>query len=128
MSRAFATGLAGVVMVGVAVSSAGATRYESRAVSVTKTTGAGLTVKLDGKLTSKSAGCHVGVTVRLDRLRPGGNWTTIRSSHTSAKGLFSWAVVGFKAKARIVVPQVTKTGLVCAPVTLGFDRGYLSPG
>jgi hypothetical protein len=27
-----------------------------------------------------------------------------------------------------VTPQVNQKGLQCAPVILGFDKGYLSPG
>ena len=110
------------------MSSAGATKYESRAVSVTKTSGSGLTVELDGKLTSTER--------RLPRRRHGAARPAPperdvghdpQLTHDRERPVLV-DVVGFKAKARIVVPQVTKTGLVCAPVTLGFDRGYLSPG
>jgi hypothetical protein len=127
MRPAIVVGVAGVAMLGIAVTSAWAIKYEARSVSVTKTSGSGPTVLLNGKVTSKSAGCHVGVRVRLDRLRANGTWATIRSSRTKTKGRFAWSIAGIKAKARVVVPQVTKPGLVCAPVTLGFDRGYLSP-
>ena len=120
--------LIGLTVLAAGATVAEATTYESRAVSVTKTTGgSGPTVKLDGKLTSKTAACHVGVPIRLERLGAAGKWATIRSSRTSLKGRVSWTILGFKAKARIVVPQITKSGVVCAPVTLGFDRGYLSP-
>jgi hypothetical protein len=117
----------GVVVLGVSATVAAATTFESRSVSVTKTTGSGVRVDLDGKVSSKSTSCHGGVPVRLERLRANGTWATIRSAQTKPKGAFSWTIVGFKAKARVVVPKVSKSGLVCAPVILGFDRGYLSP-
>ena len=117
----------GVAVVAVGAGAAWATTYESRAISVTKTTGAGPTVKLAGKLTSKTAPCHVGAPLQLEKRSPSGRWSSVRSSRTNTKGAFSWTFIGFKAKARIVVPQITKGSVVCAPVTLGFDRGYLSP-
>jgi hypothetical protein len=124
MVRALTIGLT-ILAAGAGV--AGATTYESRAISVTKTTGGGQIVKLTGKLTSKTAPCHVGAPLQLQKLSAGGRWSSIRSSRTTTKGAFSWTFIGFKAKARIVVPQITKGSVVCAPVTLGFDRGYLSP-
>jgi hypothetical protein len=121
---------AGVAVMALAVTADAATRYESRTVSVTKTVSPGKSIALDGKVTSghKVAGCYAHVPVRLERRRVGGTWATIRSSRTSAKGLFSWTVVGFRERARVVVPPVTAHGLGCAQVILPYDRGYLSPG
>jgi hypothetical protein len=127
--RAFAAA-AGVAVLVFAATAMAATRYESRTVSVTKTVPPGKSIALDGKITSghRVAGCYARIPVRLERRRLGGRWSVIRSSRTTAKGLFSWTIVGFRERARIVVPTVTAPGLVCAQVVLGFDRGYLSPG
>ena len=128
--RAFAAA-AGVAVLVLAATAMAATRYESRAVRVTTTVApSGKSVTLDGKVTSphKLARCYAGVRVRLERRRLGGSWSVIRSSRTTAKGLFSWTLVGFKERARVVVPTVTAPSLLCAQVVLGFDRGYLSPG
>ena len=59
-------------------------------------------IELEGKVTTphKLAGCYARVPVRLDRRRADGTWATVRSSRTSAKGLFSWTIVGFKERAR----------------------------
>ena len=125
-----AAAAAGVAILGLATAATAAVKYESRTVSVTTTTLPPTKVELDGKVTSKHAvqACYARVPVRLDKRRPDGSWATIRSGRTDPKGAFSWTIVGFKARARIVVPQVKQTGLQCAPVILGFDRGYLSPG
>ena len=121
---------AGVAILCLATAAAAAIKYESRVVSVTVTPMPPGKVALDGKVTSKHviAACYARVPVRLDKRRPNGSWATIRSGRTDPKGAFSWTIVEFKARARIVTPTVTKTGLSCAPVILGFDRGYLSPG
>ncbi len=100
-------------------------------MTVTKTEFAGATrIELKGKVTSAHAiaACYARVPVRLDRRRSNGTWATVRSSRTSTKGLFSWTIVGFKERARVVVPAVTATKLACAKVILPYDKGYLSPG
>src|SRR3954466_10036642 len=122
--RAFAAA-AVLAALGLAATASGGTRYESRSVSVTKTEFPGTkSIQLEGKGTTphKIAGCYARVPIRLDRRRAAGAWGTMRSSRTSGKVLFSWTVVGFKERARIVVPAVTGSKLACAPVTLGFDR------
>ena len=131
MRRAPVAVASGVAALGLAVAAGAAIRYESRAVSVTTSPDpAAGQVTLDGKVTSKHAiaACYVRVPVRLDKRRPNGSWATIRSGRTDRKGAFSWTIIGFNARARMVTPQVNQNGLQCAPVILGFDKGYLSPG
>src|SRR3954464_9718091 len=100
--RAFATA-AGLAALCLAATASGATRYESRSVSVTKTEFPGTkSIQLEGKVTTphKIASCYPHVRIRPHRRRANGTWGTIRSSRTSGKGLFSWTVVGFKERAR----------------------------
>ncbi len=114
----------------IVVAGAAATTNEARSLSVATSYPPGNKVVLTGRVKSPHSVpvCVAGAPVRLERRGLTGRWALVRSGRTDAKGKFSWTIIGFKARARVVVPQVNANGYACAPVTLGFDRGYLSPG
>jgi hypothetical protein len=124
---------ASLVVVAIAVAAADAKQLEVRSLSATKSTSSTGRIELSVKVTSQHGirGCYAGVPVRLERLKPGG-WVAIKRGTTSANGLLSWPVVGFKSRARVVAPRIVihppnSDSVICGRVVLGFDKGYLSP-
>src|SRR6478752_656720 len=92
----------------VVVAGAAATTNEARSLSVSTSYPPGNKVVLNGRVKSPHAvrTCIAGAPVRLERRGLTGRWTLVRSGRTDARGKFSWTIVGFRARARVVVPQV----------------------
>jgi hypothetical protein len=133
MRRRTLAAAASLVVAAIAVAGAGAKQLEPRSLTASKSTTSNGRIQLSVTLKSQNnvSGCYAGVPVRLERLRPTG-WVAIRRGRTNANGLLSWTVVGFKSRARAVAPRLDihpagTDGVICRPVILGFDRGYLSP-
>jgi hypothetical protein len=91
------------------------------------------TLELIGTLSSKHniSACYARVPVKLQR-RQNGRWVQIGAKRTDGAGKFTFTIRQRTKRHRFVAPKITvgkgSNQVVCGSATLGFDKGYLSPG